>query len=722
MKSPLLTSLVGAAALLAGTTPLSRAQTAAPATSEVVKLDQFTVTGEKLGRTAQETPTSVAAFTGAEVDRTTDTSLFDIFQRTANAYAANGGFSLRGIPNDGFAGLDGSPLASVSVDGATLDNKMVSDGALDAWDLSQIEILRGPQSTSQGRNSLAGAVVARTQNPTFTWDARARTTYASEDTYQAAAAFGGPLVPDLLAFRFSVDRQYSDGSLTNVTRGEDDWDKTDLLVTRGKLLLQPARWHGFSALLTYAHTQNDSNTRSYAYGNTDEELRARHSYENTPNDFRSRSHLGSLEINQEFANGWLLTATTAGTKLRTDSAYDGDRRPDQSLVYGFNYDNRSLNQEIRLLARGETWKAVGGLYYADEKVGYGSSGPFYYTVNAALPKVLLSADTDYRTTTKTQAIFLNSDWHPVRRWTFNAGVRLDREQIDLRSHQDILILEGFTGAYAAYNPLLAAQAASASTSATGTETFNTLLPSLGATYHWTPNIDTSFTVSRGFRSGGVSFNQLRGEVIPYKPEYTWNYEAALRSQWLDRRVTANLNVFSVDWRDQQVTVRRSANTYDYNTENAGRSTLYGAELELREKLRAGWSLYQTVGYTHTRFDEFVSSAGDYSGNQFPSAPHWTLGAGLAYEAAHGWFGTASFHYVGDAYYDAANNADTRLGNRHLVNAKLGYAARHWTVYVFGSNLLDDDYYVVKWREGGVAKYGATFGASRLVGVGTDLRF
>jgi len=715
--------LRAALAFAVSTAALRGADESAGATpDETVTLDRFEVTGEKLGRTAQETQTSVAAFTGAEVDRTTDTTLDDLFQRTANAYAANGSFSLRGIPNDGFAGLDGAPLASVIVDGVSLDNKMVADGVLAPWDVSQIEILRGPQSTSQGRNSLAGAVVARTSDPTFTWDGRARATYGSDNTYQTAAAFGGPLLPDVLAFRFSIDRQYSDGSLTNVTRGEDDWDKTDLVTLRGKLLFQPAKWRGFSALLTYAHTRNDSNTRSYAYGDTDAELRERHSYENTPNDFRSRSHLGSLELNQELANGWVLTATTAGTRLKTDSAYDGDRRPDQSLVYGFDYDNHSFSQEVRLLAHGASWKAVGGVYYADETLGYGSSGPFYYTVSSALPKVLLSADTDYSTDTTTKAVFLNGDWTPSARWTFTAGLRFDAERIDLRSRQDILILEGFTGPYAVYNPLLAQQAAGASSSTAGTDEFNNLLPSAGLTYRWTPDLSTGFTVSRGFRSGGISFNQLRSEVLPYDPEYTWNYELSFRSQWLDKRVTANANVFYVDWRDQQVTVRRSANVYDYNTENAGRSTLYGGELELREKLRGGWSLYQNLGYTHTRFDEFVSSAGDYSGNQFPSAPRWTLGAGVAYEHARGWFGSASFSYVGNAFYDSANSADLKLGDRHLVNAKLGYTARHWSLYVFGSNLLDDDYYVVKWHEGGVARYGATFGPSRLIGIGTDLRF
>lgn len=692
------------------------------AQSEVVTLEHFEVTGEKLGRSAQETQTSVAAFSGDEVARTTDTTLFDLFQRTANTFSSDGSFSIRGIPNEGFSRLNGAPLASVIVDGINLDNKMVSDDVLGTWDVGQIEILRGPQSTSQGRNSLAGAVVARTKAPTFAWDAQTRASYGSDNTYQAALATGGPLVRDFLAFRFSVDHQHSDGALTNVTRQEDDWDKTDFVTARGKLLFQPAKWSGFSALLTYAHTQNDSNIRSYSYGNNDAELFLRRSYENTPNDFSSRSNIGSLEITQEFANGWTLTATTAATKLKATSAYDGDRSPTQSLVYGFGYDTDSFSQEVRLLAKGTSWKAVAGVYYSDDTFGYGSSGPFYYTVNSALPKVLLSADTDYSTVTKTKAVFLNGDWKPFKRLTFTAGTRFDFERIEIKSRQDIRILEGFTGPYAAYNTLLQQQASAATVVAAGTDKFDTVLPTAGVTYHWTDELSTGFTVSRGFRSGGVSFNQLRAAVVPYDPEYTWNYEFSLRSQWLDKRVTANANFFYVDWKDQQVTVRHSSNVYDSNTENAGRSTLYGAELELREKLRGGWSLYQNLGYNHTKFDEFVSSTADYSGREFPQAPQWTLSAGIAYEHASGWFGTLGASYVGNSFYDASNASDLKLGDRRLVNAKLGYAAKHWSVYVFGSNLLDDDYFYLKWREGNVATYGSTPGAPRLVGFGAELRF
>src|SRR5690606_19137557 len=125
----------------------------------------------------------------------------------------------------------------------------------------------------------------------------------------------------------------------------------------------------------------------------------------------------------------------------------------------------------------------------------------------------------------------------------------------------------------------------------GDDTFETILPSAGITYHWTPDISTGATVTRGYRSGGVSFNQKRATIVPFEPEYTTNYELSFRSVWHDGKIVANANVFYVDWVDQQVSVQLSPDIYDTQVANAGKSTYYGAEIELREDLGRGWSAF-----------------------------------------------------------------------------------------------------------------------------------
>jgi len=714
----------------------------APA-SETVKLDTLVVTGEKLGRTAQETQLSVAGFGGAELAETTDRLLADVFDRTANIYATGDGFSIRGIPNTGFTFAEGSDMATVLVDGANYDSQMLGYSGLSIWDIDQIEIMRGPQSTSQGRNSMAGAVIATTKRPTFQWDGTARATYGEYNSSQLAVAAGGPLVPEVLAFRVSIDRHATDGAATNVTLNDEDWDTAETIVYRGKLLLEPAKWKGFSALATYAFIDTDDNQRVYAYGPTKDSLFDRLAYENTPGVFAADTDLASFEINQEFANRWLLTATSAWSSFNNESSYDGDRKPTEALVYGFGYDNETLSQEVRLLAQDDKWKFLTGLYAAKVTRGYHSSGPFYYVIPSPLDMVfglptpsfaLLSIDAVNQTDLTNTALFLNGEWQPSKHWTLAGGVRFDREEIERDNEQNVLLLRGFPNAVALMDVsslgipagapadlVLQQLAAGASASGLGDDDFQTLLPSAGITYHWTPDMSAGFTVTRGYRSGGISFNQKRASAVAFAPEYTTSYELSFRSQWMDKNVTFNANAFYVDWKDQQVSVQLSSDIYDTQVENAGRSTYYGFEVELREKLTGGWSLYQNLGHTRSHFDEFVSTVKDYSGNQFPNSPEWTASAGLAYEHPRGWFGTANLSYVGDAFNSAENLEEFRLRDRLLLNAKFGYRTTRWFAYVYGTNLLDEQYFNSIWDEA-PGLYSGSPGAPRVLGVGIETHF
>lgn len=706
-------------------------------------LDALEVTGTKLGRTAQETQISVSALRGAELEQTNDTDLSDVFLRTANTYANASGFTIRGIPNSGFTFSEGSDMATVLVDGASVDAQMFGYDGVSLWDVEQVEVLRGPQSTSQGRNSMAGAVIARTKNPTFHWEGALRATLGEYNTRQAAIAFGGPLVPDVLAFRVSVDDQYSDGSLTNVTRDEDDWLRTDTRTIRGKLLFEPAKWNGFSALLTLSDTDGDNGDRAYAYGTTVAELYERRAYENTRNHFDTRSRTASLEINQEFDTGWLLTAVTGWSDFLLDSLYDGDRTATEDLLYGYDYDNDALTQEIRLLATGDTWRLLTGIYYADSSRGFGSSGPFYYVIPSPLDQIfglpspsfaLLDLQQNGVVETENTAVFINGDWEPNDRWTLNLGVRFDRETLDRESGQDIALLTGFPNAFALMDvPSLGIPAGTpldyviqnlisdASAAGLGDDSFETMLPSAGVTYHWTPDVSTGLTATRGYRSGGVSFNQKRAAIVAFDPEYTTNYELSFRSLWHDGRIALNANAFYVDWTDQQVSVQLSSDIYDTQVENAGQSTYYGGELEIREDLGRDWSAYQTIGYTHTRFDDFSSAAFDYSGNAFPNSPQWTASAGLSYQPRRGWFGTASISYVSEAFTRPENDPAYILSAHTVVNAKLGYRFDSWSLYAYADNLLNEDYLESLWEQS-ATRYGAEPGNPRVFGVGIDARF
>src|SRR3546814_14346356 len=111
-------------------------------------------------------------------------------------------------------GGEGAALATIFVDGAAVPAAMVHASPADMWDVRQVEIMRGPQSTLLGLNALAGAVIMRTAEPTMEWELRARAMITDADETQFAAALGGPIVSGELAFRASVEKRDADGFKT----------------------------------------------------------------------------------------------------------------------------------------------------------------------------------------------------------------------------------------------------------------------------------------------------------------------------------------------------------------------------------------------------------------------------------------------------------------------------------------------------------------------------
>ena len=202
--------------------------------------DDIIVTGEKSSRSLQETTTSVAVITPRRLSEENVLTIQEIYQRTANlseTYGASG-FSIRGIDQRGVSGGGDAATATVFVDGAPVAQDILSNGPTDMWDVAQVEIFRGPQSTIQGLNALAGAVHIRTQDPGFDWSAKGRALFSSFDTTQLAIAGGGPLVADQLAFRVTAEKRDSDGYIYNVTRKAPE-NPLDSLMLRGKLLWTP---------------------------------------------------------------------------------------------------------------------------------------------------------------------------------------------------------------------------------------------------------------------------------------------------------------------------------------------------------------------------------------------------------------------------------------------------------------------------------------------------
>ena len=216
-------SIISLSAALAA--PAALAQETSSRDDEA-RLATVTVTGEKVDRDLQDTVTSVGLIRGEQLTADGIVTLGGAFDYIANVNLNNseGGFSIRGVPFDNLLGAGSSPLAQVYVDDVTLGDQTTRFNANTIWDVSQVEVLRGAQSTVQGRNALAGAVIIRTNDPTYTPEGQARAlalTSDEGDEYAVGVAYGGPIIDDRLAFRVALERRESDGFVSNPVTGEE---------------------------------------------------------------------------------------------------------------------------------------------------------------------------------------------------------------------------------------------------------------------------------------------------------------------------------------------------------------------------------------------------------------------------------------------------------------------------------------------------------------------
>lgn len=659
-------------------------------------LDAIVVRGEKLGRTLAETNSSVAIVTRDDLAASSDAAMKDIATRFANVVAAAGDreIAIRGVPQTGIGG-EGDTI-SVYLDGVALPSRAASfAGPLSAWDLDQVEVLRGAQSTNQGRNSLAGSVVLRSREPTPYWDARLRAGRMSRDGHDYAFAGGGPL-SETLRFRVAAQDRYDNGDIRNTTRDEDDAGREATRNARAKLAWTPEALPGYRA--QYGYTQADTEFGDPLHDASGGERTETSNVRGNEDDV---TRLHSLEQSYAFGDGWRVDAISGRTGIDNLYTIDYDRSAADGGYSDNTLEERIFSQELRLHYAQPRLKAVIGVYYADADRRTNSTG---YDVATAGGAVRLDGTIDSDSMQRTQALFAEADWDFADDWRLTAGLRLNDE----RSRRDDVaelaytltapvpglpadlpigvplpdaISDQLSEALPAYVP--------PDYQGSGRERFTDLLPRLGLTWFVGASSALALTYQEGYRSGGTSVSFFGGAVSAFDPEYTRTLELAARSRWLDERLTLNANVFYTRWRDQQVTIGEtgSFNTY---TENAGRSHYCGLETEALWMLHGPLEIFATLGLLNSSFDEFRNDDADYAGNEFPYAPRHSAGLGLTLREWRRLSGSVSVHYIGAYYSNADNDPRSRTDSRVLLNAKLGYRLpAGFSLSIYGRNLGGD---------------------------------
>lgn len=652
-----------------------------------VAADAIVVTGQKVERTLQDTTTSVAVFNEELVEDLTFTDITDLYRITPNVGqldSSEGTFSIRGVAAIGGVGFGGrANTSTLYIDDVFQSNLGIEAGPSGVFDINQVEIYRGPQSTIQGRNALMGAVIIRTQDPTYDWDAKGRVEYSEFDTQRYGLAFGGPIIEDAVAFRVAGDFRKTDGFISNPTTGRDDQDRDEALTLRAKMLIEPV--DRLSALLTYVYSEGDASTGLGSGVVQGPDFFERIVNVGNPVLQSISSHNISAKLTYELSDYITLESVTAYSEANETSEPRFEIDPDNTSFLDIGTDAQEiLTTDFRVLYDRGRLSLLGGFFYF-ERDGASVRDLSGELVRAGgLIRTRISFISSGASQVENYAFYVDGEYDFSDRLSLLFGGRYDRERFANQSQSSNF-----------FDPELPQFGLVSSEGVVQDidTTFDAFLPKAGLRFDITETQTIGFVAQRGYRSGGAGINAAN-RPFEYDSEFLWNYELSYRSTWFDGQASLNANIFYVDWTGQQVGTGFGIDTI---TVNAGASRLWGIEAELSANATDDLRLFSTFGYNNTEFTNFDAVDPRLNGNQFGRSPEFQTSFGAIYANDLGIFASADSTYVSDAFSDAENtpsdinSIDNSLDAYVLFNAKVGYQTDNWAFYGFVRNAFDEDY-------------------------------
>lgn len=784
--------------------------------------EEVIVIGTKIGKSVQDLEVSAEIFNADRLDNEQITELSDLLSKVPNVFSEGGAdanFKIRGIGRSGIvAGAGQGVTSSVYVDGSPITSLNFNRGPLALWDIDQVEILRGPQSSVQGRNALAGAIFIKTTDPTFEPEGKVRASYAEGNSYQLSAAYGGPLIEGLLAGRIAVDSQGSDGFLTNKKLGEEDFNKTESLNIRAKLLMQPESLPQFSTKLTIDIGESEvfgedvisiefpAGVNGNNFVDFDPKKLDTQRDEIVSNDNENTRIVS--ETGYEFTDNLTGRAIITYEDYSTLRTFGDPKDPARFGGYTQNrFDDNILSLETRLEFDFDNLKGLVGLYYLKEarkskrnqnpvllvqarnKVR-AKAGPAVAQLVKVTPEdSLLIRNTGETFDIKNYALFAQFDWQFAPSWKLGVGARYDVEDFAendrtfstaISSNQCEITAPSVVFNVPNANPLapitLPCQTAVNAFFGPNTDPkisadFTAFLPRLSLTHDINEDSSVFVSLSRGYRAGGafvarsenpssVGFSSFVGE---YDPEFLDTVEIGTRNLLDEGKLTLNGNIFYSEYQDQQVRVDGfdSTRTDDDLIVNAGESKLYGLEFIADYVFTDNLSAFFNLGILKTKFSEFPYAV-DINGNplntanpkfanlvgdSFPGAPKLSFTIGADWKNNMGLFASASYSYAGKTESTIPNIGDSDVRNKlddpdqkgnyasqsdvmTNLTGRFGWQRSGLKLYVFGTNLLDNDAYTSRnfasasRASGKLSLSSATYVVQkpRVVGVGFDYDF
>ncbi|MDO9247692.1 MAG: TonB-dependent receptor [Phenylobacterium sp.] len=573
------------------------------------EVEELVVTARRVEENLQTTPVAISAFTAETLQRQGATAITDLQGAVPNLNLVQGRASsnstniyIRGIGQpDALQTFD--PAVGVYVDDVYYSR--IRGTQFDLLDLARVEVLRGPQGTLYGKNTIGGALKLVSRQPDQTVRSQSSVSVGSYDLFEAKVALSGP-VSDTLALGFAAMGSARGGYVTDPVNGAEYNDK-NTFSSRVALAWTPNERLSVNASADYTKDKSGlsvgqaQNSLTSAFGPVlypvplaiPEFNFSTTTTPGLPNETRFEHWGTAVTVAYDLTDTLSLKSITAYRNLDSDDYIDFDATALQLTDALVAVDQDQVSEELQLAYNNGPWQVIGGVYYLRETVK--SHQAAFANAYTAPFSFLRTVDDDLKTTS--WAAYANASYALTEQLRLSAGVRYTNEEKKYaRTTSTFSNLGALNGTFAFK----------------AEETWDDVSPMVSLDYQATEDVFFYGRVSKGFKSGGFNGRATApGEEQPYAPETAISYEGGAKTQLFDNRARANFTIFYNDYQDFQARVGHSVTSptqpipaIDFTVLNAGQLKIYGAELELAANPIAGLSLNAELGYLHAEYGEF----------------------------------------------------------------------------------------------------------------------
>lgn len=705
---------------VAVTSSLALLGLAAPASAQQKgQLEEVIVTAQKRAQSLEDTPIAISAFDSQSIERLGIEDVQDVGHLAPNV-------SITETPSNATGatiGIRGSvtinpapywePTVGMYINGVFVGKNL--GGIFDLIELERVEVLRGPQGTLYGKNTVGGAVNLITTKPSGQFGGKVRVGVGNYGLWSVYTAVDTPSL-DLGLGKISA-------SVAGMRKKRDDLydNKADPLGNPFGLN-SPAPSasgfknidsHGFRASVLWDVNDDLSALYEYRYHNADQHpplsqltdvqpggptdpilngylVSADHRASQISNDHaffeKAESRANALHIDWHagqlgFLGDVTFKSITSYQTLDTSDSQDLDGSPIDLFHFGRYFDYKQTSQEFQMLGTTDITNYVLGLYYFKEKGDVINPITFFGAFGQPTLQQYYGLDND------SYAVYGQIDVRPLDRLTLTFGARYtseNKKQYIWHPDSGIPYTKADKG-------------------------WTNFTPTFTASYSFMDNVNGYFRIARGWKSGGFNSEAVTTQIFAkaYNPEKVTSYELGLKSRLFDNRLQLNTAVFYNKVEDMQLSIFTGGASAASIIENAGKATIWGFELEMVGQVTDNLRAFLNYGYLHPRYDEFLNASGQdvRSDQYFAYSPENTIAAGLDWTILEESFGKLDFHadwsfkdnYT--PYIDPAQREVTKISGYYLVNAKLTLSEipvgddQKLQVSLWGKNLTDEEYRV-----------------------------